>query len=146
MSNDKIIRAAATAIPIHDLQSGRISTWDAAKAVVAAVEPLIIAGALPDGAKWFPAEGGIMWQGKTYYPADYILTRKDIALIRAQTLRDAADKIRTSPDAKTCRMKGTCHDADALLLEYLADAEGAWSEVEPPLNVQGGRPGSEAAG
>jgi hypothetical protein len=39
---------------------------------------------LPKGAEWFPDEGGIQWQGQIYYPADYVLTRKDIADLRAK--------------------------------------------------------------
>lgn len=46
-------------------------------------------GTLPDGAKWFPAEGGITYRGKTYYPADYVITRKDIAALRAEAKADA---------------------------------------------------------
>lgn len=41
-------------------------------------------GSLPPGAKWFPVEGGIQWRGKLYYPADYVMTRTDIAALTAQ--------------------------------------------------------------
>lgn len=39
-------------------------------------------GLLPEGAKYFPDEGGIMYKGNVYYPADYVLTRRDIEQIR----------------------------------------------------------------
>lgn len=59
--------------------------------VVSAIAPLIIEwarkDALPEGAKFFPTEGGIMFGGKVYYPADYVLTRTDVEAIR----RDQAE-------------------------------------------------------
>lgn len=49
------------------------------------------AGSLPEGAKWFPDEGGIQWQGKVYFPADYVLTRSDIAKLRAEAKAEQAE-------------------------------------------------------
>jgi hypothetical protein len=60
--------------------------------IIDAIAPLIIEwarkDALPEGAKFFPTEGGIMFNGKVYYPADYVVTRSDIEAIH----RDQAEK------------------------------------------------------
>jgi hypothetical protein len=66
-----------------------LADCDRAESLIA---PLIIEwarkDALPEGAKFFPTEGGIMFNGKVYYPADYVVTRSDIEAIH----RDQAEK------------------------------------------------------
>jgi hypothetical protein len=62
------------------------------RAVEAAVRADTLKDSLPEGGKWFPDEGGIMWKGKVYFPADYVMSRIDIAAMRAETLRDIADE------------------------------------------------------
>lgn len=65
------------------------------------------------------------------FPAEFVEIRQslvdDVAQeIRVQTLREAADAIENSSDAKTCTVNRTCHEADVWLLRQLAyDAEEA---------------------
>lgn len=51
---------------------------------VSAARTEALKDALPEGAKWFPTEGGFMWKGEAYYPASYVLTRSDIDALRTE--------------------------------------------------------------
>lgn len=51
---------------------------------LAAHDAEVRAGMLPKGAEFFPDMGGIQSRGEIYYPADYVITRTDIAKLRAQ--------------------------------------------------------------
>jgi ribosomal protein L37AE/L43A len=48
---------------------------------LATVKADTIKGLLPKGAEFFPEDGGIVFEGKVYFPADYVLSRRDIAAI-----------------------------------------------------------------
>lgn len=67
---------------------GRTAT-QGAHAAADAILPLVEEARkdqLPEGAKWFPENGGIEWQGQTYFPVDYLLTRSDVAAIQAEAV------------------------------------------------------------
>jgi hypothetical protein len=48
---------------------------------LASERPKAIKELLPKGAEFFPEDGGIVFEGKVYFPADYVLSRRDIAAI-----------------------------------------------------------------
>jgi hypothetical protein len=48
---------------------------------IASIKADTIKGLLPKGAEFFPEDGGIVFEGKVYFPADYVLSRRDIAAI-----------------------------------------------------------------
>ena len=96
LSDEKLLKAWDAGVRSGDdgwSTSSRDHVRAGLRAVEAAVRADALRDALPEGAKWFPTEGGIMWQGKVYYPTDYVMTRKDIAAVRTDQIEKDIEKV-----------------------------------------------------
>jgi hypothetical protein len=58
-----------------------VAALEQADRCIASERAKAIKGLLPKGAEFFPEDGGIVFEGKVYFPADYVLSRRDIAAI-----------------------------------------------------------------
>lgn len=56
--------------------ANRLMPW------MAAHDAEVLRGTLPPGARQFETDGAIQYRGVMYFPADYVLTRTDIAAIQ----------------------------------------------------------------